>query len=61
MMTIKIFTENQAFDGENYNSEVARILREIANKLESGLHPGNGLIANDINGNPVANVTTQGR
>jgi hypothetical protein len=49
---LKIATDNAAFteDGNDGRNEVARILREIAEKLESSFDCGT---ARDINGNKV--------
>lgn len=49
---LKIKTDNAAFaeDGNGGKNEVARILREIAEKLEAGYDVGS---ARDINGNKV--------
>jgi hypothetical protein len=49
---ITIETVNAAFE-ENDNAEVARILRELADKLESGQNPER---LRDINGNNVGTV-----
>lgn len=54
MIKITIKTDNAAFDDKNggcYAEESARILRDIADKLEAGYKHGH---ANDINGNCVA-------
>ena len=52
MFTIKIKTGNAAFQdaGDDGKSEVARILRDIADKLESGHEHGACV---DANGNRV--------
>lgn len=49
---LKIKTDNAAFaeDGNDGKNEVARILREIADKLEDGCDVG---FPRDINGNKV--------
>lgn len=52
MVKIEIKTENAAFEGENQNYEIARILRILADKIEAD----NSLIycpLGDINGNMV--------
>lgn len=54
MFTIKIETENAAFN-EGLETETARILRTVAGKLESGLHSEG--ICMDFNGNKVGNWT----
>lgn len=33
MIKIKIITQNSAFDDENYSVEIARILRELADRI----------------------------
>ena len=43
-------TDNAAFDGGNKGVELARILREIAEKIENGVTSG---ACWDINGNKV--------
>lgn len=43
-------TDNDAFAGEDLIGEVARILREIASKIEGGTYSGG---VRDINGNRV--------
>ncbi len=47
--TLKIETANAAFEDRKH-SEVARILREIAKKVDEGESSGN---CRDINGNTV--------
>lgn len=55
-LTIK--TENEAFSDENGGAEfeVARILRDLADKFEDGKLPGS---VRDINGNKVGEVTVR--
>lgn len=53
MIRIKIKTENAAFQDGNKRCEVARILRNLADKIESGESPSKLL---DINGNCVGTV-----
>lgn len=48
-MEIKFTTENAAFEGENFQPEVKRILAEIA---EAAKHRSQGNIR-DINGNLI--------
>lgn len=54
MFKVYINTDNAAFDTEENPDgerlEVARILRDIANKLENGKEDG---VAHDVNGNRV--------
>jgi len=52
MIKIEIKTGNAAFE-EDKNYEIARILRELADKLEAGREPES---INDYNGNPVCKV-----
>ena len=49
-ITIKIDTDNAAFDGDNHDIEVARILKELSEyrPLEN-----NSIAIRDINGNRV--------
>jgi hypothetical protein len=56
VLTIKIKTDNAAFD-ENKYGEVARILRNLADKLEGG-YGGMGVTMNlmDFNGNKVGTI-----
>lgn len=49
---ISIETVNAAFD-ENEGNELARILKEIAEKLENGSQPES---IRDINGNKVGKI-----
>lgn len=49
---ISIETVNAAFD-ENEGNELARILKEIAEKLENGSQPE---LIRDINGNKVGKI-----
>lgn len=51
-LTISMNTENSAFEG-NTEYEVARILREIADKIEQGHEPTKVM---DINGNKVGEI-----
>jgi hypothetical protein len=50
MFTVKIKTQNAAFEGEDKALELARILREIAQHLEDGQSEGR---VQDSNGNTV--------
>ena len=47
---VKISVENSAFDGAYRSYEVARILRELADKIEMSI-PAETIYLNDINGN----------
>ncbi len=51
MFTLKIKTDNAAFEDEGANNEIARILRALAKRLEDG-QDDRGLL-NDLNGNHV--------
>ena len=51
MVKIEISTDNAAF--EDQGCELARIFRELANKLEQGEHPSK---VRDINGNTVGSI-----
>lgn len=50
MLTVKIKTDNAAFGGADKALELARMLREIAQKIERGHTEGK---VYDLNGNPV--------
>ena len=52
-ITISINTENSAFEDGDGNIELARILRDLASKVESG---SNSETLRDINGNKVGTV-----
>ena len=56
-ITITIETDNTAFDPDP-NYELARILREIAEKLNNCINPEDINIM-DINGNCVGNIETE--
>lgn len=58
MIKIKIDTGNAAFDDDNYNDEIARILRELARDFEHGRRP---LTSYDINGNRCVTVEYTGK
>lgn len=51
MLRIEFETDNDAFE-DSLTSEVARILREIANKIENGDDLGGGSVK-DVNGNTI--------
>jgi hypothetical protein len=55
--TLTLKTENAAFEGDNLEHEIARILRVIADKLENGYRHGT---ARDLNGNMVAQFRVKG-
>lgn len=62
-ITIKIDTANAAFDGDNEGAEVARILRNLAERLE-----GSGVLArsdtkflHDLNGNSAGTYKSSKR
>ena len=57
MYKLTINTANEPFDGEGYGRELARILREQADKVE-GYHKGANikLHVHDVNGNDVGMV-----
>ena len=50
MLTVKIKTGNAAFEDGNLETELARILRQLADKIENGYTEGKLM---DINGNSV--------
>lgn len=53
MLQIRFDTENAAFDDGNRECEVARILRELADKIENGGATGMFQNVFDANGNVV--------
>lgn len=53
MITIKIETGGAAFEGDNLNYEVARILRKIADDVEEARMRTR---YNDINGNGAVTI-----
>jgi len=55
-LTISIRAGNAASEGENLNYELARILKELAERIENGRIPDSLL---DINGNIVGNITVE--
>lgn len=49
---------NAAFDGVDRPVETARILRDLADRIErGGIKPGDNLLIRDINGNAVGQAT----
>lgn len=50
MFKLEIETGNAAFDDEGKAYEIARILRDLADKIENGAEAGS---VRDINGNKV--------
>lgn len=60
-ITISIRCDNEAFEGENCGSEVARILRKLADAIDYDHREGVAAIGNaplmDVNGNTVGKVT----
>lgn len=53
MVEIQIKTDNAAFEGDCLRLEVARILRDLSNKILDGRTPH---FLNDTNGNRVGSV-----
>ena len=51
MVTIKISTANEAFDTPGI--EIARILRDLADKIDIDVTNGESILLRDINGNAV--------
>jgi hypothetical protein len=56
MLTINIFNSGAAFD-DTPNAEVARILRELAQRFEAGNPPE---VLHDMNGNQAGTVELSG-
>jgi hypothetical protein len=50
---LKFDTDNAAFDADNGNYEIARILRDIANNVEEGISHNVQYSVRDINGNKI--------
>jgi hypothetical protein len=55
VITITIQTDNDAFQGDAGAHEVARILRDVADRFAGGDVP-NGMRLRDANGNTVGDV-----
>jgi hypothetical protein len=55
MFKIEIATDNAAFDDDEGNAEIARILRELADRIERGDAVGDWweLPLRDVNGNRI--------
>lgn len=54
MFTLSIHTDNAAFDGDDMRPELARILRAVADRIESGnVDAYTDYAAKDVNGNTV--------
>ena len=53
MLTIRIKTSNAAFQDGNREAEIARILRELAERIEDDEYPAK---LKDVNGNTVGTV-----
>ena len=61
IMTITINLDNAAFDPPNTGAELARILADVASKLEHCCHQRTGGLRQnlyDMNGNEVGAMTT---
>ena len=61
---VEITTDNAAFEGSYWSTEVARILRTLAIQLEEvgrAMHVQPEILIRDINGNTVGKATTRGR
>lgn len=54
MLTVNFTTSNAAFQGEGGKFEIARILKEVSNEVESGWTAGP---LYDCNGNKVGTYT----
>ena len=53
MVKIEIKTSNEAFQDGNFNYELAKILKELADKIENGYEPEKIM---DSNGNTVGKI-----
>lgn len=51
--TVKLRTENAAFEGDNLRPELARILRVLAERIENG---ADVYMLQDVNGNTVGSA-----
>jgi hypothetical protein len=51
LLHLKVKTGNSAFEGDNKNIELARILRKVADEIEFGYYGENSI--KDIKGNTV--------
>lgn len=58
MLTLKIRTDNAAFDGDDLAPELARVLRIVATSIEHGTR---GAPLHDINGNQVGRFDITGK
>lgn len=52
-MTVKVDTDNAAFEDDGLRYECARILRNVADKIEAGEATGLFQTVYDVNGNDV--------
>ena len=51
---LSITTDNAAFDDDNLSIEIARIMREVATRIERGEYYGS---VRDINGNRIGSFS----
>jgi hypothetical protein len=59
MITITIRTENAAFDGFSYHAEIARALRDLADRIATTHKSGSKVL--DGNGNEAGRIVTTGK
>jgi hypothetical protein len=57
-LTITLNTDNEAFE-THAEYEVARILRELADRIESGDIDDDGASIHDVNGNTIGQLTVE--
>ena len=58
MFILKFSTDNAAFDGDLRTEEIARILRQIADRIEGECREGGRIY--DQNGNGIGTWVTEG-
>ena len=59
-LKIQITMDNAAFEGDGGGSEAARILRDLADRIDGGLTSKTLVRLNDVNGNNVGTAKVTG-
>ena len=59
MFVVRISTENAAFYGDNETTELVRLLRAMADKLEAGADSAIPMHLMDVNGHVVGKATVE--